>query len=68
MTAPLSLINATRNVSVADFPPTDQDVEAHQLLRERLGEHLSAIDEVLATTVQELNALLRSKGMEIIGY
>jgi hypothetical protein len=58
----------TRNVSVADFPPTDQDVEAHQLLRERLAEHLSAVDELLADEVAALNALLRSKGMEIVGF
>ena len=58
----------TRNVSVADFPPTDQDIEAHQLLRERLAEHLSAIDELLANDVAALNALLRAKGMEMIGY
>jgi hypothetical protein len=57
----------TNNVSVADFPPTDQDIEAHELLREQLAEHLSAIDALLAEDVAALNALLRSKGTEIIG-
>ena len=57
----------TRNVSVVDFPPTDQDVEVQQILHDRLLEHLSAIDALLAEEVAELNALLRSKGMETIG-
>jgi photosystem II stability/assembly factor-like uncharacterized protein len=57
----------TRNVSVVDFPPTDQDLEAQQILQQRLGEHLSAIDAVVGGDVADLNALLRSKGMEIIG-
>jgi photosystem II stability/assembly factor-like uncharacterized protein len=57
----------TRNVSVVDFPPTDQDMEVQQILRDRLAEHLSAIDALVAGGVADLNALLRSKGMETIG-
>jgi len=56
----------TRNVSVADFPPTDQDMEVQRLLRDQLAEHLSAIDALVANDVANLNALLRSKGIEII--
>ena len=52
----------TRNVSVVDFPPTDQDMEVQQILRDRLAEHLSAVDALVAGDVAELNALLRSKG------
>jgi hypothetical protein len=57
----------TRNVSVVDFPPTDQDMEVQQILRDQLAEHLSAIDALVAGDVADLNALLRSKGMETIG-
>jgi len=57
----------TRNVSVVDFPPTDQDMEVQQILRDRLAEHLSALDALVAGDVADLNALLRSKGMETIG-
>jgi hypothetical protein len=57
----------TRNVSVVDFPPTDQDMEVQQILRDQLAEHLSALDALVAGDVADLNTLLRSKGMEIIG-
>jgi hypothetical protein len=57
----------TRNVSVVDFPPTDQDLEVQQILRDQLAEHLSALDALVAGDVADLNALLRSKGMETIG-
>jgi hypothetical protein len=46
----------TRNVSVVDFPPTDQDMEVQQILRDRLAEHLSAIDALVAGGVADLNA------------
>jgi hypothetical protein len=54
-------------VSVADFPPTDQDLEVQQILHDRLGEHLRAVDALIGSDLSELNALLRSKGMGIIG-
>ena len=57
----------TRNVSVVDFPPTDQDLEVQRILRDRLAEHLSTIDELVTNDVAALNALLRSKGIGIIG-
>jgi photosystem II stability/assembly factor-like uncharacterized protein len=57
----------TGNVSVADFPPTDQDMEVQRLLHDRLGEHLSALDALVEGEVADLNALLRSKGIETIG-
>jgi hypothetical protein len=57
----------TRNVSVVDFPPTDQDMEVQQILRDQLAEHRSALDALVAGEVADLNALLRSKGMETIG-
>jgi photosystem II stability/assembly factor-like uncharacterized protein len=57
----------TGGVSVADFRPTDQDLEVQQLLHDRLGEHLRAVDALIGSELGELNALLRSKGLGIIG-
>jgi len=57
----------TGNVSVADFPPTDQDLEVQRLLHDRLGEHLRAVDALVAGDVAAFNALLESKGMGGIG-
>jgi hypothetical protein len=57
----------TGGVSVADFPPTDQDLEVQQILHDRLGEHLRAVDALITSDLAELNGLLRSKGMGIIG-
>ena len=50
-----------------NFAPTDQDMEVQQILRDQLAEHLSALDALVAGGVADLNALLRSKGMETIG-
>jgi photosystem II stability/assembly factor-like uncharacterized protein len=57
----------TRGVSVVDFPPTDQDMEVQRILHDQLGQHLNAVEVLVAGDVADLNALLRSKGMEIIG-
>jgi len=57
----------TGGVSVADFRPTDQDLEVQQILHDRLGEHLRAVDVLIGSDLSELNALLRSKGIGIIG-
>jgi photosystem II stability/assembly factor-like uncharacterized protein len=57
----------TRGVSVVDFPPTDQDVEVQRILHDRLGEHLDALEALVAGDVASLNALLRSKGLGGIG-
>jgi len=57
----------TGGMSVADFRPTDQSVEVQGILHRELGEHLDALDALVAGEVAELNALLRSKGMGIIG-
>jgi hypothetical protein len=57
----------TGGMSVADFRPTDQDVEVQGILHRELGEYLDALDGLVAGEVAELNALLRSKGMGIIG-
>ncbi len=57
----------TRNVSVVDFRPTDQDLEVQQLLHERLSEHLAAVEALVAGDVAGLNAMLQSKGLGAIG-
>jgi photosystem II stability/assembly factor-like uncharacterized protein len=57
----------TRGVSAADFPPTDQDVEVQRILHERLGEHLEAVEALVASDVADFNALLSSKGLTGIG-
>jgi len=57
----------TRNVTAVDFPPTDQDMEVQRTLHDQLGRHLSAVEALVAGDVADLNALLRSKGMEGIG-
>jgi len=57
----------TGGVSEADFPPTDQNLEVQRLLHDRLGEHVDALEALVATDVADLNALLRSKGIGTIG-
>jgi hypothetical protein len=49
------------------FPPTDQDLEVQRLLHDRLGDHLRAVDALVAGDVAAFNALLESKGMGGIG-
>jgi len=57
----------TGGVSVADFRPTDQDVEVQRILHQELGEQLRSLDALVAGDVASLNARLNSKGMGIIG-
>ena len=51
---------------MADFPPTDQELEVKALLREQLREHLEALDALVANEVAALNEMLRARGMLII--
>ena len=53
-------------ISVADFPPTDQELEVKALLHEQLRAHLQAIDALVANEVAALNEMLRARGMLII--
>jgi len=57
----------TGGMSVADFPPTDQDVEVQGILHRQLAAAASALDALVAEDVADFNRLLRSKGMEGIG-
>ena len=56
----------TGAIAVADFPPTDQELEVKALLREQLREHLEALDALVANEVAALNEMLRARGMLII--
>ena len=56
----------TGAISVADFPPTDQELEVKVLLNEQLREHLEALEALVATEVAALNEMLRARGMLII--
>ncbi len=53
----------TRNVSVVDFPPTDQDLEVQQILHDRLLQHMEALEALVDGDLAALNALLRAKGL-----
>jgi hypothetical protein len=57
----------TGGVSVADFPPTDQDREVQRLLHGQLQEHLDALESILASDLVALNDLLASKGLGGVG-
>ena len=56
----------TNALSVADFPPTDQEMEVKGILNEQLEAHLSAVETVIAEDVAALNEMLRSRGMLLI--
>ncbi len=57
----------TGGVSVSDFPPTDQDMEVRQILHTAVEDHLSTVDSLIQGELAELNSLLRSKGLGVIG-
>ena len=48
-------------VSTADFPPTDQAREVHEVLRERLARYQNEMDELLRTDVPAFNGMLRDR-------
>jgi len=56
----------TGAIAVADFPPTDQELEVKVLLHEQLREHLEALEALVANEVAALNEMLRARGMVII--
>ncbi len=53
-------------ISVADFRPTDQELEVKELLGQRLRAHLDALDSIMAGEVAALNEMLRARGMVIV--
>ena len=56
----------TNALSVADFPPTDQEMEVKGILNEQLEAHLSAVETVIAEDVAALNEMLRTRGLLLI--
>lgn len=56
----------TGGISVADFPPTDQELEVKSRLQEMLREHQSALDALMEGEVADLNRMLRARGMLIV--
>ena len=56
----------TGAIGVADFPPTDQEMEVKELLRRELAAHLAALEDLVNGEVAALNAMLRARGMMII--
>ncbi|WP_419942057.1 sialidase [Candidatus Palauibacter sp.] len=53
-------------LSVADFRPTDQEMEVKVILRAALEAHLAELEELVRTDVAALNETLRGLGMLII--
>ena len=53
-------------VGTADFPPTDQAVEVHAVLRERLENAAAEFEAVLESDLPALNDRLRAAGMPVI--
>ena len=56
----------TNALAVADFPPTDQEMEVKVILNEQLRAHLTVVDQVIAEDVAALNEMLRSRGLLLI--
>ena len=54
-------------LAYADFRPTDQEIEVQKILHDRLTEQRSALDELVAEDVAELNDFLQGKGVAVIG-
>ena len=53
-------------LSIADFRPTDQEMEVKVILHDALEAHLAELEELVRTDVAALNETLRGLGMLII--
>lgn len=56
-----------RGLAGGDFRPTDQQVEVQGILHDQLRDQMDALDALLSRDLVEFNALLREKGLGIIG-
>ena len=56
----------TNALSIADFPPTDQETEVKGILHEQLQLHLTAVETLIAEDVAALNEMLRTRGLLLI--
>jgi hypothetical protein len=52
-----------RVVAIADFRPTDQHREVHQVLKGRLGQAQQELDELLQTVLPEFNRTLEERDL-----
>jgi hypothetical protein len=50
-------------IATADFPPTDQQREVHEVLRERLRRVREALDALLTTDLPAFNRLLQQRNL-----
>jgi hypothetical protein len=50
-------------VAVADFPPTDQHQEVHQILKKRLQQYLDELEHILQADIPAFNMLLQDNGL-----
>ena len=50
-------------VAVADFPPTDQQREVHQLLQQRLQQSQDAFAAILQTDLPAFNRFLQARNL-----
>ena len=63
----LQKLGYVRNgISVADFPPTDQEGEVKVLLNGQLDDYISRLDAYVDDEVDDLNQMLRARGLVII--
>ena len=56
-----------RGLAYADFRPTGPEIEVQKILHDQLTEQRTALDELVAEDVAELNDFLQGKGVAIIG-
>lgn len=56
----------SNGISVADFPPTDQEAEVKVLLNGQLNDYVARLDAYVRDEVGELNQRLRARGLVII--
>ena len=54
-------------LSGADFRPTDQQVEVQGILHREVREQVEALDALMSRDVADFNAMLRVKGLGILG-
>ena len=63
----LQKLGYVRNgISVADFRPTDQEGEVKVLLNGQLNAYIERLDDYVGDEVDELNQVLRARGLVII--
>ncbi len=55
-----------RGLSVADFPPTNQEAEVKEILHAEMIERGEQLDALLATELRALNEMLAQKGLALI--